>query len=266
MRITWTRPTCCTVTARGAPPFTDTEPLQPASQATERTTRPLCGARTRTASDLVVLDRTCSGSRRPAAVKAAIGTGARPKTKTTYPGEAPPAFPPALGDEGGEEAPAELVRPAVHRDHHSVRGQRTEDLQRQADRAAGRKAHRCPGRARRDVRRRPPARRAALGERAAAQPDPGPSGPGEDHRRRLRLQRLAEEPRLMAARDERPSGRRIERIGRLVVVDAESSWQHGIAGDVLVQLSDVVDRPRDGLERNQEVFGPRHDLRQIQLG
>src|SRR3974390_1936612 len=113
MRITWTRPTCCTVTARGAPPFTDTEPLQPASQATERTTRPLCGARTRTASDLVVLDRTCSGSRRPAAVKAAIGTGARRKTTTTSPCEVPTCFQRSGTTAAERDPPSSYDRPST---------------------------------------------------------------------------------------------------------------------------------------------------------
>ena len=57
------------------PPLTETVAVHPESQATERTTVVGAGASSRICSDLVVLERTCTGSRLPPAVEATMGSG-----------------------------------------------------------------------------------------------------------------------------------------------------------------------------------------------
>ena len=60
---------------RAVPPSTETVPFQPESHATERITVDATGASTRTCSDLVVLEITCTESGAPALVRAEMGDG-----------------------------------------------------------------------------------------------------------------------------------------------------------------------------------------------
>ena len=53
------------------PPLTETVAVHPESHATERFTVDGAGAWSRICSDFVVLETTCTGSRRPPAVEAA---------------------------------------------------------------------------------------------------------------------------------------------------------------------------------------------------
>ena len=75
MRMRCTRSNESTGTLRAAPPSTETEPLHPWSQATERTIVAGPGASTRTSSDLVLLEITWTVSGWPFVVLAEIGTG-----------------------------------------------------------------------------------------------------------------------------------------------------------------------------------------------
>ena len=89
MRICCTRSNEETGTLRIDPPLTETEPVHPGSQATERMTVAAEGVTTRICSDFVELETTATGSRRPAVVTAEMGSGAFCSVKTAYPWEKP---------------------------------------------------------------------------------------------------------------------------------------------------------------------------------
>ena len=78
----WTRSKSLTVIFWALPPLTETVALQPESHATERITVEAAGACTRMSSDFVVLEMTCTGSRRPFSVEAAIGSAGLRRVNT----------------------------------------------------------------------------------------------------------------------------------------------------------------------------------------
>ena len=78
----WTRSKSLTVILRALPPLTETVALQPGSHATERITVEGDGACTRMSSDFVVLEMTCTASRRPLAVEAVIGSAGLRRVNT----------------------------------------------------------------------------------------------------------------------------------------------------------------------------------------
>src|ERR1700735_5335876 len=89
--------TCCTRSKSSTaifwalPPLTETVAVQPESHATDRITVEDAGASSRISSDFVVLERTCTGSRRPLTVVAVIGSGGLRRVNTAYPSEKPPS-------------------------------------------------------------------------------------------------------------------------------------------------------------------------------